>query len=251
MLPERVADHGTPARDEVQDIFRNARFAEDVVEPQPGPRGVLGRLEDERVSGHERRGRHPATERHRKVERCDANEYAEGAEQIGVVFDWRELVHLPPVTVRILHLLRVVVDQVCGFFSIPEGLHAALANLQAHARRNFDLVAANQIGRLVHDRHTLLPADLLPLQAGLVGGFDRLVDVLDAGGSELAQNQIGVDGRSVDDPRQLRSQFLAIDVDRVIAAAFGSDLLERFVESPVDLLHVGRGGRVGDLHRVR
>jgi hypothetical protein len=187
-------DDGAPPGQEVQDVRRNARLAVDVMEPQTRPGGVLGRLEDHRVARHESRGGHAGRQRQGEVERRDAGEHPVGSQQIRIVLDRRELVHLLLEAVGVFHLPRVVVDQVGRLLGVAERLQAALSDLETHARRELELALANQLRRLAHDGHARLPAELLPPAARPVGGLDRPIHVLHGRGGELAQDEIDVDG---------------------------------------------------------
>ncbi len=106
----------------------------DLVQLEPGPGRVLGRLVDHRVAGHQRRRGHAGRQRQRKVEWRDAGEHAVRPEHIGVPLHRGDPRHRTHEAVGILDLLAVVIDQVGGLFRVAHGLEPALAHLEAHQR---------------------------------------------------------------------------------------------------------------------
>ena len=247
VLPQRVADVLPVAGEEIDHTRRDTRVAIDLVELIPGPAGDLGRLEDHRVAGNQRRARHPRGQRQREIERGNAGKHPVRTLDVGVVLDRGQVVHRPDEPVGFVHLIGVIVDQVGALFRVPDRLHPVLADLDAHHRRQFEPPFPNQGRGPPHDDQPLPPRHPAPGHLGLLGRGHGPVDVFGRPRGKHRQDDPGIDRAPVDDGVRANLDPLTPDhqgMERTEPAPYRR---EGPVELPVKRLHVDVGGGVGDL----
>jgi hypothetical protein len=251
VLPQVVPDVLAPADDEVEHARWQTGVAVHLEQLQPRPGSVFGRLEHDRVPGHESRRRHAGREGEREIEGRDAGEHPIGAQHIPVALDGRDPDHVATEPVRFLHLVTVVVDQVRRFLSVAHGLEPVLADLEAHQGREIELAFADQRRRPAQQRDAQRPGRPGPGPLGVVRRGHRPIDLLRACRGETGQHDRGVDRRHVQEwGGRCRDRRLA-DPEGVLVAQAGAETREGTVELPVKRVQIGVDGRIGDLgHRV-
>jgi hypothetical protein len=225
VLPQGVADRLTASDEEVEHAGWNPRVPVDLIEPEAGERSVLGGLVDHGVAGRERGGRHAGGEREGKVEGRDAGEHAVRAEQVRVPLDRRDPSHRAHEPVGLLHLGAIVVDQVGRLLRVAHRLEPALADLEAHERRQGVLPVADQACRAPQGGETVAPRLPGPVALRPPRRDDGPIHILHGGHGEPAEHHPGVDGRTVVQGIAAPVHGLAPDVEWVAGARRAPDFL--------------------------
>ena len=242
-----VADGVAGSHHEVDDPVGKARVAEGLHQRdrahRPGARG----LEDDRVAGHQRRGRRTARERHGEVEGADDGEDAvRPQDRAGPDGGVAERVERP-IEVRLaLGRVRVVADEVGALLDLAERLDAVLADLDGHQAGVLHLALADQLRGAAQEREALGPAERSPGRLRGARRGDRVADVLARGRRETADEDVGVDGRAQLEGRVARALAAADDV-RVVLTEASAGTFQAALESGMQSLVVRAERRVGDL----
>src|SRR5471030_399876 len=165
MVDDRFADAAI-AGDDVDDAGRYAGLHADFGEQHRRQRGEFGRLEDDRVTGGQRRGDFPGQHQQREIPRHDLADHADGA----VVGEFFGLQLCPAgVVVEVARRQRHV--DVARF---TDGL-AVVQRLQHSEQTRMLLQQARQ--RVQHARASVA-AQCLPARLRATGRFDGAVDVV-------------------------------------------------------------------------
>ncbi|KAG1259775.1 hypothetical protein G6F65_015218 [Rhizopus arrhizus] len=188
VVADRV-DHFLAAVDDVQHALRNARFQRKLDQAHGNHWVLLGRLEDEGVTGGDRHREHPQREPRREVERGDAGAHAQRLhDRVGV------------------HAIGHVVGQLAQLQVADGG--RVLAHFQAAEHIAFGvgqglaLFGGEDVGQLAHvlaDQLLVLQEDaragadrgLAPGLEGFLGGGDGGVHFAGGGERHLGQHVLG------------------------------------------------------------
>src|SRR5262249_9752169 len=150
----------------------------------------------------------------------------------------RELAERLHVAVIVFDGLRVIVDEVRRLFRIAERLHAVLADLDAHQRRDFVAPRANVLGGTAHRCYALLPGKRRPLALRSLCRSYRAVDLRRARAAKRTEDDLAVDRRTHFHDRAFAGHGRAVDVGMLHETEPGADRLERRIEFAMDLIEI-------------
>ena len=205
----------------------------------------MGRLEHHAVAGDERAARWARGQGHREVERADHGPYAVGPEDVHVLARRAHGLHRGGEAVVLLHLVAVPPEQVGRLLHVAQRFQPVLPDLHGHERRELTSPFGDEVGGLANQRHPLLPRGRRPGRREGPCCRHGVPNVLPGGLGELPDHQIVVDrGSFLLGSTPLPS--LPVHVERVALPQPGPGHLDASLVGLVQLLVVGRHGRVGD-----
>ena len=186
MLDERIADRRAAARQEVQDPVRHPRLVARLQEHRRDAGRVRGGLENDRVAGDERGGRHSRQDREREVPRGNHDGDAEGdvLELVSLAGKGRQGLWLG----QPLHLAGVELAEVDRLGRVPVGLGPGLGLFEHHHRGELVLAAPEDRGDAEHERRALAGGHPAPRRESFRGGVDGAAGVREGALGEAADD---------------------------------------------------------------
>ena len=196
----RVLDDGRTdvlpdAVQQLDDFRRQPCLEHDLHEHVPRVRDILARLEDARVSAHERRKHLPGRDGERKVERCDDARHTDRATKAHRPLV-RQLARHGATGQLPAHRGRVV-GRVYALLNVATRLGERLAHLARHEVGDLLLALDHQVADAAEDVAARWRRCRTPRREATLCGLDGSVHVLRIGQRELADEVAGVGGIAI------------------------------------------------------
>ncbi len=184
---QRLAHGMTKARQHVEHAVRNTRLLGQTGNAQGGQGGFFGRLENDRVTGSERRAQLPAGHHQREVPGHYGGDHPErfaGHQCQGGLLDRGDLI------VNLVDGFGVPGDTVGGSGGvIAHGIADGFAHIQRLQQRQLHLVETHQLGEALHDLFALFRRQAAPtlVVEGVTGSLYRQFGIGGIAGRHLGQ----------------------------------------------------------------
>src|SRR5262249_32579834 len=162
----------------------------------------------------------------------------------------REPAHRRVEALVLLHLVAVPADHLGRLLDVAERLETVLADLVRHERGQVEQPLLHHVGDVPEDPHPLPPADPIPFERERLRRLHGVLDVLGGRLGEAPDRERLVDRRGLVVP-VLAPALFAVDDDRILLAELAPHPLGGLVVVALQVLVVGRQGRVGDPEFLR